>query len=95
MDAASDCWNGLRQFLQQRRGEKARCDGAHTDAVLRQIARHRQRHADQATLGGAVGLLADLTVEGCNRCGEHHHAALAAFEGIELRAAAAKSRLML
>src|SRR6478672_7811433 len=50
--------HGLGQLLHQRRGEQAGRDGADADAVLRQVARHRQRHAHQAALGGAVRLLA-------------------------------------
>ena len=57
-----------------------------TAAVLRQVACHGQRHADQAALGGAVGLLADLAVEGGDRGGEQHDAALAVGQRLELRA---------
>ena len=81
----------LGQLLHQRRGEQARRDGADADAVLRQVARHRQRHADQAALGGAVGLLADLAVEGGDRGGEQHHAALAVFQRRQLGAGARRT----
>jgi hypothetical protein len=76
----------LGQLLHQRRGKQARRHGAHPDAVLRQVARHGQRHADQAALGRAVGLLADLAVEGRHRRGEHHHAAFAVVQRGQLHA---------
>src|SRR5438105_263522 len=74
------------QLAQQRRGEQPGRDRADADAVLCKVARHRKRHAHQTTFGGAVGLLADLAVEGRDRSGEHHHAALVVFEWCELRA---------
>ena len=43
----------------------------------REVARDRQRHADDAALRGRVGGLADLAVEGGDRGGVDDHAALA------------------
>ncbi|MDT4856328.1 hypothetical protein FQZ97_907150 [compost metagenome] len=80
----------LGQGAHERRGEQARRDGADADAVLREVARHWQRHAHEATLGRAVGLLAHLTVEGGYAGGEHHHAAFAVFQRIELGAGGGK-----
>ncbi|MNT25966.1 hypothetical protein D3C72_1615130 [compost metagenome] len=77
----------LGQLQQQRRGEEARRHGAHADGVLREVARHRQGHADEAALRGAVGLLAHLAVEGRDGGSEEHHALLAVVECVELRAA--------
>src|SRR6185369_17068675 len=54
--------------------------------MLGQIACHRQRHAGEPGLGCAVGLLSHLAVEGGDRRGEHHHAALAVFQRRQLRA---------
>jgi hypothetical protein len=72
--------HGLGQLLHQRRLEQARRDRADADAVLREVARQRQRHAHEAGLAGRVGLLADLAVERGHRRRQHHHAAFAAFE---------------
>ena len=55
--------HGLGQDVHQRRGKQSRGNGADADAVLRQVARHGQRHADDAALAGGIGLLADLAVE--------------------------------
>ena len=63
MLAASDCCTASGSSFHQRRGKQAGRHGAHADGVLRQVARHGQRHAGQARLGGAVGLLAHLAVE--------------------------------
>ena len=42
----------------------------------REVAGRRQRHADDATLGGGVGELADLAVERRDRRGVDDHASL-------------------
>ena len=73
----------LRHAEQHRRLEDARGDGHDADAEARQFARDRQRHADDAALGGGIGGLADLAVEGRHRGGVDDHAALAG--GIRLR----------
>ena len=53
------------------------------DADAREVARDRQRHADDAALGGRVGGLADLAVEGGDRRGVDDDAALAVGERLE------------
>src|SRR5215213_9386747 len=42
---------------------RARCDGDDPDAVLGEVAGDREGHADDPTLAGGVGGLADLAVE--------------------------------
>ena len=58
------------------------------DADAREVARDRQRHADDAALGRRVGGLADLPVVGGDRRGVDDDAALAAVVGRVLRIAA-------
>eukprot|EP01022_Parablepharisma_sp_SALTPOND_P035227 TRINITY_DN945_c0_g1_i1.p1 TRINITY_DN945_c0_g1~~TRINITY_DN945_c0_g1_i1.p1 ORF type:complete len:1221 (+),score=475.85 TRINITY_DN945_c0_g1_i1:429-4091(+) len=65
------------QLVEQRGQEQARSDGHHADAVLRQVARQRQCHGGDATLGGGIAGLPDLAIEGRHRGGGHDHAALA------------------
>src|SRR5690242_18204015 len=60
-----------------RRVEQARGDRADADAVLREVARGGERHADDAALGRAVRDLADLAVERGDRGGVDADAALA------------------
>ena len=67
----------LGQRREQRRVEQARRDRHDADALVGQVARRRQRHADDAALGGRVGDLADLPVVGGGRRGVDAHAALA------------------
>ena len=71
----------LARLLGQRREqlgvEQARRDGHDADALVGQVARRRQRHADDAALGGRVGDLSDLPVVGGGRRGVDAHAALA------------------
>src|SRR5262245_35126285 len=57
----------LGQRGQHRGLEDAGRDRAHTDAELGQVPRDRQRHAHDRALGGGVGGLADLAVEGRHR----------------------------
>src|SRR4026208_726996 len=57
----------LRQRRDHRRLEHAGRDRHDTNAVAGAVARHRQRHADDAALGSGVGDLADLAVEGRDR----------------------------
>ena len=52
-------------------------DRAHADAEAGEVARRGQREAHHAALGGRVGGLPDLAVEGRDRGGHHHRAALA------------------
>ena len=61
--------NRIGQGGEQRRLEDAGRDGHDADPQLREIARDRQRHADDAALRGRVGGLADLAVEGRDRGG--------------------------
>ena len=75
----------LRQIGQQRRQEQARRNGQHANAELRQFARDRQRHRDDAALGGRIGGLTDLAVIGGNRGGRDHDAALAGRQRLQLR----------
>jgi hypothetical protein len=49
-----------------------------------QLACDRQRHGMDATLGGGIGSLADLAVEGCNGSGRDDHAAFAISQRLEL-----------
>ena len=72
----------LGQAGQQRRVEQAGGDGDHADAGLREVARGRQRHADDAALGGRVGELADLAVERGDRGGVDADPALALLVGL-------------
>ena len=51
----------------ERRAHRAGGDGAHPDADGRQVARHRQRHAEDGRLGGAVGELAGLALDAGDR----------------------------
>src|SRR6266542_4201725 len=52
-------------------------DRHRADAVARELAGDRQRHADEPRLRCGVCRLADLAVECGDRCGEHDDAALA------------------
>src|SRR5665213_1140749 len=54
----------LRQPPEQRSEEQAGRDGENADTELRQFARDRQRHADNAALGSRIGGLPDLAVIG-------------------------------
>ncbi len=75
----------LRQIGQQRRQEQSRRDGEHANAELRELARDRQRHRDDAAFGGRIRRLSDLTVIGSDRGGRDHDAALAGFKRLQLR----------
>ncbi len=65
----------LGQAGEQRRVEEARGDGADADAEHGEVARHGERHSNDAALGGRVGRLADLAVERGNAGRVHEHAA--------------------
>src|SRR5688572_18376528 len=69
----------LRKCRHHRRLEYAGRDRHHANAVAGEVARHRQRHADDAALGSGVGDLADLAVESSDRRCHHDHTALAFF----------------
>ena len=79
----------LRQRLPRRLGQRRQEWGVersgrnrhHADAHARELARDRQRHADDAALRRRVGGLADLAVECRHRGGVHDHAALAVLAG--------------
>ena len=77
-----------RKLRHHRRLEDARRDRHHANAVARELARDRQRHADDARLRRAVGRLADLAVERRDRRRVDDHAALA----VGVRRALAPSR---
>ncbi len=83
--AASDVLRLLRQIGQQRRQEQAGRDGQHANAELRQFARDRQRHRDDAALRGRIGRLPDLAVIGRDRGGRDHDAAFAGRQRLQLR----------
>src|SRR6266436_3887814 len=72
----------LRQSREQGSVEEPRRDGAYANAELRQISGDRQRHADDAALGGRVGGLAYLSVEGRDGGGVDHDAAFAFLVGL-------------
>ena len=74
-----------RNLPDHRRLEHAGCDRHHPDAEARELARHRQRHADETRLRRAVGGLPDLSVERRDRRREHNDAALAVGVGRALR----------
>src|SRR5690606_7676819 len=80
----------LRKSGQHRGAEDAGSDRHHADAGARQVSRYRQRHAHHAALGGRIGSLADLSVEGGDRGGVDDDAALATFKRLELFAAHGK-----
>ena len=82
----------LGERRQQRRVEEARRDRHHPHAARGHVARRRQRHADDAALGGGVGDLADLAVVGGDRGGVDADAALASPSGSFSLIAAAASR---
>ena len=75
----------LRQIGEQGREEQARCDRQHANAELRQLARDRQRHGDDAALGGRIGRLTDLAVIGRDGRRGDHHAALAGRKRLQFR----------
>src|SRR5262245_59035413 len=54
----------LRQCAQHGRAEDAGGDGEHADAELRELARRRHGERCNAALGGGIGRLPDLTLEG-------------------------------
>ncbi len=75
----------LRQVGEQRRQEQSGRDGQHTNAELRQFARDRQGHRNDAAFGRRIGRLPDLAVIGRDRRRGDHHAALAGCERFQLR----------
>ncbi len=75
---------GRREAHHQRRREEAGRDGVDADAHRREFARRRQRQRDDAALGGGIGGLADLPLEGRNRRCRDDDAALAFGERLEL-----------
>src|SRR6266850_139546 len=75
---------GLREAGEERGVEETGGDGDHANAELGEIASDGQRHADDAALGGGVGGLADLAVEGGDGGGVDHHASLAFLVGLVL-----------
>ena len=80
-DACAELLAGLLgQRRQQRRVEQAGGDRVDADPVLREVAGGGEGHPDDAALGGRVGDLADLAVEGGDRGGVDAHAALAVLE---------------
>ncbi len=62
------------------RRERARRDGHHAHADGREVASRGQRHADDAALRRRVRGLADHALEGRDRRGHDHHAALVVLE---------------
>ena len=88
----SRCGNGIElpsasrassgSAREQRGVEQARGDRHDADAVLGEVARGRERHADDAALRGRVGDLADLALVRGDRRGLHAHAALGAVVGL-------------
>ena len=85
----------LRQLGKQRRLEQAGRDGQHADAEAGELARHRQRQRRDAALGGRIGRLADLPLEGRDRCGRDDDPAAALGPGSATLIAAPASRIML
>ena len=83
--AASESCASCGRLASSGRQEQAGRDGEHANAELRQFARDRQRHRDDAALRGRIGRLPDLAVIGGNGSGVDHHAALAGRERLELR----------
>ena len=75
--AASECLHLRGMRIHHRRVEDAGRDRHAADAEARQLARDRQRHAGDRRLGGGVGRLADLALEGGDRGGVDQQAALA------------------
>src|SRR3954452_4885228 len=69
----------LRQTLEHRRQEQPRCDGDDPDQLVGEVARDRQRHADDAALGGRVRSLSDLPLERGDRRGVDDDPALAVY----------------
>ena len=67
----------------QRRVEQARRDGVDADAELGELARRRQRQRGDAALGGRIGGLSDLALEGGHRRGRDDDAALAVGERLD------------
>ena len=71
---------GVLHFLghakEHGRAKDARCNGHVADAVACQVAGDGQGHAHHATLGCAVGGLADLAVVGSDAGGGNQHSAL-------------------
>ena len=63
----SDCFASSGKRGQQRRLEEAGGDRDDPDLPAGELAGDRQRHADDAALGGRVGRLADLALEGGDR----------------------------
>ena len=82
--APSDCWTFSGRPFEHRRREDAGRDRDHADAVAGELARRRQRQRRDAALGGGIGRLADLALEGGDRGGVDDHPALAA--GVRARA---------
>src|SRR5690606_34648561 len=68
--------------VHHRRPEDAGGDGVDADAEAGEVARHRQGHGDDATLGGGVGGLPDLALVGGDAGGVDDHAALAVLAGL-------------
>ena len=68
--------NSSGNALGQPRGEQARGDRQHPDAQRAEVARHGQAHAGDTGLGGGVGDLPDLALEGRDRRGVDDDAAL-------------------
>jgi hypothetical protein len=62
--------------------EDPRSDRCHTNLMLRELARERQRQRDDAALRSSVCRLTDLSIVRGDRCGADDHAAiLAGFDG--------------
>jgi hypothetical protein len=84
-----------RHACHHRRLENAGRDRHDADAVAGKLAGDRQGHADNPALGGGIGGLADLPVEGGNRGRVDDDAALAFRIRLLFWIAAAASRIML
>ena len=84
MPAPSAVARLLGQGREQRGVEEAGGDRDDADAARGQVARRRQRHADDAALRGRVGDLADLAVVGGDRGRVDADAALALLVGLVL-----------
>ena len=82
MPAPSACARLLGQRREQRRVEEAGSDRHHPDPAPGEVTRGGQGHRDDPALGGGVGDLPDLAVEGGDRGGVDADAALACLVGL-------------
>ena len=83
----------LRRTEHERRPHRAGGDGAHPDAHGGEVARHRERHAEDGCLGRAVGHLAGLALQAGDGGGVHDDPSLAVVvRVVDDMAAAARRR---